>query len=288
MKKVWIGILLVITVVIAAIVFGTSNDKSIDIKSFDIIINCAYYDENDKEQYNSSICTFYPETMSYEEITLNNCLKDAINILQLDSQRLGAVDKDNNFLIINNNEAIEKKVSLDFTPEKMVVYDDSVLLYHKKTLYKLDLIEEKVSVFYSINETAEDVFSDSKMVACTAQEKVYIKGDNIEKEIDIDTKYKCLGFLNEETLLFSKELCFGFIILYHYGILKKDWNMAELIHSVGGIYEVAISPDSEYLLYFSSNGEGALDLYLLKLNSKEKIKFSSFKADCVDSMYWVY
>ena len=72
-------------------------------------------------------------------------------------------------MIINNNEAIEKKVSLDFTPEKMVVYDDSVLLYHKKTLYKLDLIEEKVSVFYSINETAEDVFSNSKMVACTAQ-----------------------------------------------------------------------------------------------------------------------
>lgn len=296
MKK-RICILLFITILlITAILMGfdmyTRKANEIKFDFVRVLINRdAEILADDKDQLQTLTVDFfgtgdnaYVENPSYLD-------PDKKILLYLKDDSVAAVESEADMFklyVFSPDGEVRAKINLPIEPEQMVEYSDGILLKLNSDLYFWDYsshCELEKAETENFTENSE-IFVYGTSYMYTAKDCVYLYKSKTSAPQKIKTKATCRGFLNDGTVLFTKDINRGYICIYRYDI-KKNFRYKFRIISIPAYMPVStVSPDGKYLMCISSNDSGIFSLYIYDTNTFAKVKMD-FPADAVKSLQWV-
>jgi len=293
MKKSRLKILLIVALVfigiIVVFVIQKSTHHQIPVTDIKLLINCDLSDENIINS-SSYICNIDIPNKTGDAESPVKGHNEILLSLKLANGSMCIVERENGAItssIITDEGVTEKKLTLDWLPERILEFDNGIVFKHNSDLFiwRYEVGNEVELLDISDKYNDGRVFSNNDSIAFfeNGQLHVYSKG----KEKILRNTSQCLGFRDEENLVLVKELPFGFVWMYQYNINKRRTSNYKLLWVPEYfLFEAAFDPSGRYMLYFSSNGEGAVETYIMDLKSNAK-KIIDFETDIVISAQWL-
>ena len=276
-----------ITILICSI---TNSTERIPINNISILINRDESYVNNPNISRSELCNMDFEKGTYDWESPGKKQAEIIFALQLISGEMCIVENDNNGIIasiITDNGMVKNQCYLDWIPELVLEYGENILFKHGANLFTWKYNKDDIITTSDISNeySGGKVYSYKNSIAFIGEDQLTVYKNGERRAIKTDSQ--CLGFFDDNTLVFIKDLPLGFVYAYKYDINASKRYNRRILHIPGSIiYEAAFSPDGKYMLYFSSNGEGGTETYFLDMNSYIK-KRIDFEIDEIISIQWL-
>lgn len=296
MKKNFLKIIifvLVFMITISITIFAyykESKYERIPINGISILINRDESSFNNPNINSAEICNMDFKNDTYNWESPGKRQAEIILSLKMASGEYCIVENENGRItssIVTDNGVTKRRCYIGWIPELVLEYGEDILFKYGTYFYAWRYNEDDIITMSSISNE----YNGGKIYSCK-NSLVFIEDDKwiIYKNKDrkeIKNTADCLGFLDENTLVFAKDMPCGFVYIYKYDINTGKEYKRRILNIPGYIiYEVAFSPDGKYMLYFSSNGEGGIETYILDMKSYAKKKIA-FELDCIISIQWL-
>lgn len=294
MKKSAVKLAVAIGVIIMSIAiliyFEANKPDQIPINDISILVNRdnSDIDEPPKTQAQIYNVDFVKGIYNWESPGKKQA--EIILSLKMANGKICIVENENGRItssIVTDNGMVKKQCYIGWIPELILEYGEDILFKYGTYFYAWRYNEDDTITMSSISNeyNGGKIYSCKNSLVFAEDDKWIIYKSKDRKEIKNNAD--CLGFLDENTLVFAKEEPFIFEYIYKYDI-NTGKKYDRRIRNIPGyiIYEVAFSPDGKYMLYFSGNGEGGIETYILDMKSSVK-KRIDFEIDCIISIQWL-
>lgn len=191
--------------------------------------------------------------------------------------------------VFSSDGQLINEFDLQTVPDQLLSCNGGILLKIQDKLY-----------FWNYNSNddlvqieAENFTKDSQLqtyesrYAYADKSYVYICDLKSNESFKIRSKSTFRGFLDIDTVLFTKNLWGGYIGLYKQKIAKKQIFNFRIIEIPAYISYSAISPDGNYLMILSPNDSHMMNMYIYDLKTFAHQKFDYFPVDYIKSVQWI-
>ena len=279
----YLPLVLFLTAVVICLVVKIMNVfcHAVNVDTITLLVNCEYNDGTDSDILESEL---YRLNVNSETLQKEKILSEYGNVLStvyLSNGEKCLLIKSNaydSFLlsIMNSENKAVYECDLDFIPDQILEYNDGLLLRNNDSLifWKFRKNSSITSAEFHNDYCAEKIWSNGKEIVYKWKENTYLYGDESQKTIK--SNWNCLGFSDDKTVVFEKDLPMGFCLICKYSIDDDKYYSYQLLHIPGYIVsQTAFSPDGKYMMFFSSDGEGGLKTYILDMKYYTKKKLDS-------------
>ena len=301
MKKFFIaicvGLLLIISITVSiAVSLHINANKDIPLDKFQILMNLFYESEDGTEYYDSSVYTFVDLKVDSVEDSFHTANNDTIMARKLIDNSMFVISKEQSSIAVNiytDDGDCKGQLYIEHLPEQVLEFNDKVLLRFEDEIYTWDYksgstILEKIEI-PTVTKNSK-IFSNNKRICVANDSSVHIYDSALNEEKRLKNKSDCLGFINEDTIVFIKQHLNGApIILYRYNITKKRYCDFGLIYLTAGYicdYDVAFDPSGRYMFCFSPSDLGIAYAYIFDLDTFAK-KSLDFDVYDLASYQWI-
>lgn len=291
MKKIIVFITVMLLIFIGAVVMNNKAKTHEELQSFSIAINT----HTNAWQWGN---TYYEETW-YADLIRCDCASGEVSFLMSDENCFRLFysngfcyqvqcNNDKIFIIRSATQSLEKidEVEIDFVPEQIIECKECILLKRQAQLFLVDFEMKTISLFATLDAGAAETVLHSNGVVFAYNSDDGICVYDFSKTTVVEDNYKCMGFLDNETMVLQKELPVnGFVMLCYADVYCEQKTHYRIYHA--DIFEADFSPDGKYMVYTSPVGDGIVKTYLLDLITHKKTEFDTLYGGQGDVIQWV-
>lgn len=264
---------------------------NINIDEIALLINSGYFSEENVEETMSMVYNLQVESNTHSKENLLSDQGDVVSALQLSDGEMCLVIKSYEsdkftLSITSETKGIKLEHNVDYKPEQILEYNNGIIFRQKEDLFLWDYHKENSIELVDILKEYDGgkLWSNGKEIVYDGSDGVYLYIDGYEKKLK--SGFSCLGFLDEKTVVFEKDMPMGFCLINKFDITNNKYYGFKLLYMPGYIVSgTAFSPNGKYMLCFSSNGEGGLETFIFDMNYYTRKKIN-LDVDVV-SLQWL-
>ena len=290
--KIIIFVLVFMIIISIAILahYKANKREQISVNDITILVNRDASDINEPPKTQAKIYNVDFEKDTYNWESPGKKQAEIILSLKMANGEICIVENENGRItssIVTDSGVTKKHCYLDWSPELILEYGEDILFKQGTNLFAWRYNDDNVIKMSNISNE----YNGGKIYSCKnslvfAEDDKWIIYRNKDRKA-IKNNADCLGFLDENTLVFAKEEPFIFEYIYKYDInTGKKYDRRIRKNPGFMVYEVAFSPDGKYMLYFSGNGEGGIETYILEMKSYVKNRIDLGVEDII-SIQWL-
>lgn len=293
-KHKYLCIFLICILLVAAIYISSDiymrKTSEISFDSIRVLVN-RDIDVLDEEQVHTLTVDFFGDgdNIAYDKPTYLG--DDERLLLYLKDGSLAAVECEGDAFklsVFSSDGELKSKIDLQTEPEQMLEYNGGIFLKMGADLYFWDYQSNYNLVRIDAENFTEnsELFVRGNSYMYTGENCLYLYESISSSPKKIKTKSTCRGFLDDNTILLTKDLGRGSIAVYKYDIrknLRYDFKFIYLpILAIS-----TISPDGKYMMCLGSNELGPFYLYIYDTDTFARVQMDDFCVDTVKSIQWV-